>query len=182
MQLLSALPSQSPLSFRKWKFLAPSLKKLLFLGKPLGFFITISSGAFISPLIFTIVSGCFHFTNFRVFHHCFCRYFYFTTDFYYCFLSVFISPILFTITVFCQVRCTFCLAVPWFLRIWISFFYSLKFFTLHSIPTFSTTCNYEGFLGSCQFYLESCRPPTDVQNTDLTHLFIWITQYSQQKY
>ena len=100
MQLLSALPSQSPLSFRKWKFLAPSLKKLLFLGEPLGFFITISSGAFISPLIFTIVSGCFHFTNFRVFHHCFCRYFYFTTDFYYCFLSVFISSILFTITVF----------------------------------------------------------------------------------
>ena len=36
----------------------------------------------------------------RAFHHCFFRCFNFTTDFYYCFSSVFISPTFFTVIVF----------------------------------------------------------------------------------
>ena len=42
----------------------------------------------------------------------------------------------------------FCVAVPRVLRIWESFFYSQAFFTLHSFPTFATTCIYQGFPGS----------------------------------
>ena len=49
----------------------------------------------------TPVFFCFFFRRtLRAFHHCFFRCFHFTTDFYYCFSSVFISPTFFTVTVF----------------------------------------------------------------------------------
>ena len=47
--------------------------------------------------------------------------------------------------------------LPRVLRIWESVFYSQTFFTLHSFPTFGTTCFYQGFPGSRQFFLEGCR-------------------------
>ena len=83
-------------------------------------------------------------------------------------------------TVSCQAL-RFYVDVPRVLRIWESFFYSQAFFTLHSFPTFATvprllriwerfftlrefflsythfptfgtTCNYQGFPGSRQFF------------------------------
>ena len=49
------------LCFKKWKFSIPSLKTLvLFLGVPLRVFHYCFLRCFISPLIFTIVFGCFH--------------------------------------------------------------------------------------------------------------------------
>ena len=49
------------LFFKKWKFSIPSLKTLvLFLGEPLRVFDYRFFRCFISPLIFTIVFGCFH--------------------------------------------------------------------------------------------------------------------------
>ena len=45
----------------------------------------------------------------------------------------------------------------WVLRVWESVFYSQAFFTLHSFLTFDTTCFYQGFPGSRQFFLEGCR-------------------------
>ena len=47
--------------------------------------------------------------------------------------------------------------LPRVLRIWKSIFYSQSFFTLLSFPTFGTICFYQGFPGSLQFFLESCR-------------------------
>ena len=72
--------------------------------------------------MFSLLIAFVHFTNFRVFHHCFFRCFFFTTDFYYCFSGVFISPTFFTITFFLRER--------------ESFFNSRAFFTLHSFPNF----------------------------------------------
>ena len=53
--------------------------------------------------------------------------------------------------------------LPWVLRFWVSIFYPQAFFTLHSFPTFlahsqhfGTTCFYQSFTGSQQFF-ESCR-------------------------
>ena len=51
----------------------------------------------------------------------------------------------------------FCVAVSRVVRIWESFLYSQAFFTLHSFPTFGTTCFYQGFHESWQFFLEGCR-------------------------
>ena len=51
----------------------------------------------------------------------------------------------------------FCVVVPWVLRIWESFFNFQVFFALHSSPTFGTTCFYQGFPGSRQFFIEGCR-------------------------
>ena len=51
----------------------------------------------------------------------------------------------------------FYIAVPWVLRIWESFFYFQTFFTLHPFLTFGTTCFYQGFPGSWQFFIEGCR-------------------------
>ena len=62
-------------------------------------------------------------------------------------------------------------ALPWLLLIALLFhhifttsatvlsgiFYPQVFFTLRSFPTFSTTCFYQGFPGSWQFFLEGCR-------------------------
>ena len=59
---------------------------------------------------------------------------------------------------------SFSVAVPRLLRIWESLFYSQAFFLLHSFPTFDTTCFYQGFSGSRQFFP--------------THLFVLITQFS----
>ena len=47
--------------------------------------------------------------------------------------------------------------LPRVLRIWENVFPSPVFFTLHSFPTFGTTCFYQGFPGSRQFFLEGCR-------------------------
>ena len=38
-----------------------------------------------------------------------------------------------------------------------AFFFAQGFFTLPSFPTFATTCFYQGFPGSPQFFLEGCR-------------------------
>ena len=47
--------------------------------------------------------------------------------------------------------------LPRVLRIWDSIFYPQALFTLHSFPTFGTTCFYHSFPGSRQFFLEGCR-------------------------
>ena len=75
-------------------------KPLYFQENYLGFSITVSSGVFILPLIFTIVCWVFSFNQFIVFHHCLCRCFHFTNVFYYCFSVIFISPTFLTMTVF----------------------------------------------------------------------------------
>ena len=43
------------------------------------------------------------------------------------------------------------------LRFWVGIFFAQAFFTLPSFPTFGTTCFYQGFPGSPQFFLEGCR-------------------------
>ena len=113
------------------------------------------------------------------------RCFRFTTDFCYCFFSVFISQNFFTITVSSSGTLLLCcytasatdlrklffvsqafftlhsfpifVTVPRVLRIWQSFFDSQAFFTKHFFPTFGTTCFYQGFPGSWQFFLEGCK-------------------------
>ena len=108
-------------------------------------------------LVVCIVDCIFHFTNPRVFHHCFFRCFYFTTDFTIVF-RVFVSPTFFTVTVFCQVCCFGVVALR-VLRTWESFLYSQTFFTLHSFPTFGTTCFYQDFPGASRSALKVARPP-----------------------
>ena len=119
------------------------------------------------------------------FHHCFLSCFHFTTDFYYYFwvfslliafvnfinfrvfhhcLGGFILLLIFTIVfrVFSFYKLSFpwlvfCVDVPWVLWIGESIFYSQVFFSLHSFPTFGTTCFYQDFSASRQFFLEGCR-------------------------
>ena len=69
--------------------------------------------------------------------------------FFGCFLfwfHVFISPTFFTLCC--------CTASAANLR---EFFYSHVYFTLHSFPTFDTTCFYQGFPGSQQLFVEGFR-------------------------
>ena len=167
------------------------LKKFLFFQSTLGLFITVSSGVLISPLIFPIIFwvfssfiAFFHFTNFRVFRHTFVSCFHITSDFYYIFSRVFISPTFFGMTVFCQVL-RFCFIALRVLRIRERFFFLLSgdFYltllphichstvsstdfrelflvsdvNLHSFQTFDTTCFYQCFPRSRQFLLEGCR-------------------------
>ena len=68
--------------------------------------------------------------------------------------------------------------LPWVLRIWKSILYSLVFFTLQTFPTFGTTCFYQGFPGGGSSFLKVAGLPTEVQNTDPTHLFFLIIQCS----
>ena len=124
--------------FQEMKLLNPKLKKILFSEEnPLGFFITVSSDVFISPLIFTIVFGCFHCWLHWFASSLFLQVFLFHYWFYYCFFECYDFTNVLYVAVFCHVLC-FCVVVPWVLRISESFFYSQAFFTLHSFPTFGT--------------------------------------------
>ena len=59
---------------------------------------------------------------------------------------------------FCFLALRFCVAVPRVLWIWEeSFSYSQTFFISHSFRTFGTTCFYQGFPGSQQFFFKGCR-------------------------
>ena len=162
---------------RKRYFSTPSLKNSCFFQeKPLGFFITVSSYVFISPLIFTIALRCFHcwlhfltsplFVQVFLLHHwfndCFFECFHFTNFLYHdgFFARHFVFVLLYRECYGCQ-----------------SFFYSQAFFTLYFFSTFGTTCFYEVFPGASSSTLKVVAgPPTGVRNTDLPHLFVWITQ------
>ena len=139
------------LFFKKWKFSIPSLKTLvLFLGEPL-----------------------------RVFHYCFLRCF--ISPFLLLFSGVFIVDCIYSLQFllchdfFYQVL-RFCAAIPRKLR---------AVFTLHSFPTFGATLaapttqlHQPASLAASSSALKITGPPTDVQNRDPAHLFVWITQYS----
>ena len=101
------------------------------------------------------------------FHHCFfmcfhCLILIFTSVFW-----MFSSLIaFFHVTSFLYLDCIFpaiyqvlrfCVVVPRVLQIWESLFYPQVLFTLHYFPKFDTTCFYQGFPGSRQFFLEGCR-------------------------
>ena len=103
----------------------------------------------------------------RVFHHCFfmcfhCLILIFTSVFW--MFSLLIA--FFHVTSFLYLDCFFpaihqvlhfCVVVPRVLQIWESLFYPQVLFTLHYFPKFGTTCFYQGFPGSRQFFLEGCR-------------------------
>ena len=148
-----------------WKTSYSSVKRN-FLATRLGFFITVSSGVSISPLIFTIVFRVFsllttfvHFTNFRVFHHCFFRCFYFTTNSFH----QFFLP---------------CAIVTWVLWIWESFFTLRGFFTLTPFQDLVQPNFIKASLGANTSPLTVSGPPTENWNTDPADLFVWITQCS----
>ena len=142
-----------------------------------------------------------------VFHHCFCRYFHFTIDFYFFywvlssliafvpFITVsssgfFISPLilllLFWVFSFHQ------LSLPWLFFSGVSFlccctacatdlrelFLLLAVVYLHSFLTFGTTYFYQCFPGAGNSALKVAAPSTEVRNTDPAPLFVWITQGS----
>ena len=73
-------------------------------------------------LVFSPILGFFRNASSGVFN--------FATEFYYCFLGVFILSLLF----FCQVL-GFCVVALQVLRIWENFFYSQMFFYLTLLPT-----------------------------------------------
>ena len=135
----------------------------------------------------------------RDFHHCFFRCLHFTIDFYYCFWTfsllivlvhvtvssgVFISPLLlllffkcFHFTNFLYRDCFLsgtsflccCTASATDLR---ELFSLAVVFTLHSFPTFGTTCFDQGFPEAGSFALKVAGSPTEVRNTDQAHLFV----------
>ena len=47
--------------------------------------------------------------------------------------------------------------LPWALRFSVGIFYAQAFFALCSLLTIDTTCFYQGFPGSRQFFFEGCR-------------------------
>ena len=111
-----------------------------------------------------------HLTNLRVFHHCFFRCFYFTTDF----------SIVFRVFSFHQLSLPLLFFVRYVIFVLLyhecygferAFFRFQAFFTLLSFPISDTTCIYQGFLGAGSFALKVVGPPTDVKNTDPAHLF-----------
>ena len=80
---------------------------------------------------------------------------------FHCFqwLNFFISPTLFTMTAFLLLFIRYfvlccCIASATDLRE--LFIILRRFFTLHSFPTFGTTCFYQDFPGSWQFFIEDC--------------------------
>ena len=123
-----------------------------------------------------LFSGVFIFDYLWSLHHCFFRCFYFTTDFIIVF-QVFSfhqlsSPGLFFVST--SFLCSFTMSAMDLRGI----FYSQVFFTLHSFLTFNTNCIYWRFPGADSSTLKVVGPPTEFRNTDLVHLFVWITQCS----
>ena len=183
------------------------LKKFLFFQSTLGLFITVSSGVLISPLIFPIIFwvfssfiAFFHFTNFRVFRHPFVSCFHITSDFYYIFSRVFISPTFFGMTVFCQVL-RFCFIALRVLRIRERLFFTFgrflpytpsphlpqyreqygfqrTFFSLRRFLTYTPSRHLtqpafiNASLGAGSSSLKVAGPPTEVGNTHPVHLFV----------
>ena len=112
------------------------------------------------PLVFSVFS-CFHFHMFS-----FLR-----------ILLLLIVIVHFTLSLLFLTYFVFVL-LPRLLLIWENVFYSDAFFTLHSFPTFGTTCLYQVFPRAGSSALKVAGFPTDVRNTDPVHLFVWITQCS----
>ena len=124
-----------------------------------GVFITAFSCVFIvkywfSPLFF----GCFH------------RW-----------LHFFMSPAFFTLTAF------FLLFIRYFVFVLLYreyYRFERAYFTLRCFLPYTTSRNLaqpafiKVSLEAGSFFLKVAGPPTEVQNTDPTHLFVWSTQYS----
>ena len=117
------------------------------------------------------------------FHHCFfmcfhCLILIFTSVFW-----MFSSLIaFFHVTSFLYLDCIFpaiyqvlrfCVVVPRVLQIWESLFYPHTTSRNLTQPAFIKVS-----LEAGSFFLKVAGPPTEVQNTDPTHLFVWSTQYS----
>ena len=119
----------------------------------------------------------------RVFHCWFFRCFHFTIDFCYCWFHLFIHCFFrcfyFTDILYrdCFLLLRFCVVVPRVLRIWESIFYSHMLFTLRSFPTFGTTCFIKTSLGLTVPLRRLQALPLRFE-TDPSHLFVSITQYS----
>ena len=112
------------------------------------------------PLVFSVFS-CFHFYMFS-----FLR-----------ILLLLIVIVHFTLSLLFLTYFVFVL-LPRLLLIWENVFCSDAFFTLHSFPTFGTTCLYQVFPRAGSSALKVAGFSTDVRNTDPVHLFVWITQCS----
>ena len=133
----------------------------LFISPTLGFFITGFSGVFISPLVFTIVFWVFPFHQLSL---PWLFFFLSSTSFLCCFTAsatdlreFFLLSGVFYLTHLPHICHSTTSATH--LR---ELSCSQAFFTLHSFPRFGTTdvastCIYQSFLGSQQFFLEGCR-------------------------
>ena len=124
--------------------------------------------------LFKLKNSCFFRRTLRVFHHCFfgCLHF-LMFSFLQMFSGVFIVDCIYLLH-----YSSLLLLLPRLLRIWKSVFYSDVVFTLHLFSTFGTTCFYQGFPGADGSALKVTGVPTEVRNTDSTHLFVWIGQCS----
>ena len=140
------------------------LKKLLccFWDNPLGFFIILSADVFLFNIYFYY---CFQVFSLLI------PFIYFIV-----FWDFFVSSNFFTVTAFCDFA--FCVVLQRVLRIGERFFYSQVFFTLHSFSTFGTTCCHQGFPGAGSSTSKDASSPTEVRNTDLALLFVWIIECS----
>ena len=142
------------LYFRKWNFSTSSLKNSCFVFRtPYGFLL----------LILQMLSFHYWFLLLLIpfVYWLFFQMFYFTNILWRgCFLLL-----------------RFCVVVPRVLRIWESIFYSHMLFTLRSFPAFGTTCFINTSLGLA-VPLRRCQALLLRFETDPSHLFVSITQYS----
>ena len=102
---------------------------------------------------------------------------------FHCWLHLFISPTLGFSSLFLVLFGRFCFTIRYFFFVLLyrecygferAFFNSQVFFTF---PTFGTTCFYQGFPGSRQFFLKCCKASHWGSKHRPSHLLVWITQY-----